>query len=404
MTIHIKNYNVSKYLIETCICQEVIGAENGKIALVIKSGLINEKRQCGIAHLTEHMLLSFEYENKYHSYFPYLFKAITSIDKTVFEFTCLPGDIFKIIKIIRQILTGQTLYESYLNDIKVDVISEYVKVSKDYLYRINELLLKKYKIAKTMPIGIPKTIYKITYAMIYRYFIENYRSSNSGLVVCGNIDYDRIEEYVNQLLTTSYDNNVVMKKKKYMDSKKRLWGRRKIVLENSIKNDSAELHVFSKIEVTRKCYEIVVDNIVFTILEEELGNKSNKTKIELNRFSKHNMFLHLTIANPQISYKSFLNKLKELECYIKKRDTNIINWLREIIDKYCALSLQQKIRLNDRFDQLIDLYLYGDIYYTEEDYRNILKEIRTGDVLKSLEKWIKQLANTRKCVVFELRG
>ena len=99
-----------------------------------------------------------------------------------------------------------------------------------------------------------------------------------------------------------------------------------------------------------------------------------------------------------------MNNLKELECYIKKRDTNIINWLREIIDKYCALSLQQKIRLNDRFDQLIDLYLYGDIYYTEEDYRNILKEIRTGDVLKSLEKWIKQLANTRKCVVFELRG
>lgn len=404
MGIYKKNYNTKKRLVETSICQEEIEAENVKIALVVKCGLINEKRQYGIAHLTEHMLLSFEYENKYHSYFSYSVKAITSIDKTIFEFTCLPEDIFNIIKIIRKILTGETLYESYLDDIKIDVIDEYVKVSNDYLYHINKFLLKNYKIVKTMPIGSPKEIYKVTYKMISEYFKENYIASNSGLIVCGNINHNIVEKCVDNLLAIDYINTGKINKKKQATYNKEFWNRKNIVLKHSIKNGLQEVHVFFRMPTSRGLYEIVVDNIVFTILEEKICDTFNKAKIEINRFSRYNMFFHLTISDTQASYAYLREILEKLKGIIRKKEPQLINCLKKMINDYYDLLLQHQNDLEDTLDQLIDLYLYDDEYYTENDYIDVLEKLQIDDIVGRLEKWIKQLLNRRKSVVFELRG
>lgn len=185
--------------------EEVQNSENAEVHLIVPCGSNNEEKgKIGISHLLEHLNLAFARHGAYRArvfgHTTYEYTKYTIICKNNYE------NIIEAIQKMVSILSGYELNEDNLEDIKNDVIFEIEQQKTNpYFYLRNQMLRRGLpkEICNILPVGEKKTIEKISFDNILRYFKQNYSQSNSAICISSKYDFS---EYIK-----SKDANAIVK-------------------------------------------------------------------------------------------------------------------------------------------------------------------------------------------------
>lgn len=183
------------------------------MALTVKVGsAVESEGKKGVAHLLEHLLMSFLTFDLYDDV-KYRAKAYTNFNETIFYIKC-PADelnLIKTLKIIFEIAQGKFVAEKYFQRAKTDVLNEIREVQKKQT--IISILLKQSGYSECLALGNEDDVLKLEYKDAKVFFEQYYSANIMSLAIVGDVPAS-IKTYVKALFTNlrSFPNTFVRKK------------------------------------------------------------------------------------------------------------------------------------------------------------------------------------------------
>lgn len=149
------------------------------LCLVVRHGSKRESKFPGVAHFLEHMLLEFDVHNNIS------LRGETNYDYTAFIIEGKKEIFDFLLENILIIATGKSLNKKNIENVRADIIDEYISTTKRCVYKLYKDVLHEYNIRSYLPIGKLENINKITYDDIVCFFNDGYKSNNLSLIVMG---------------------------------------------------------------------------------------------------------------------------------------------------------------------------------------------------------------------------
>jgi zinc protease len=169
------------------------------ISLALNIGsIVEDKNKRGLAHFVEHMCLGFDLEvlqlkRVYSDVF-----GRTDFNETVFVLKSDTYNIFNCLKLLKEIILGNTLKYENLDKVKKDVLKEYNLQKNKFDFRNN---LFKNMLAETerfgeIPIGNEFDIINFKYEDVIGFFSKWYNINNMSIIIVGDFDVLMIEKFI----------------------------------------------------------------------------------------------------------------------------------------------------------------------------------------------------------------
>lgn len=185
------------------------------MALVVKAGSLCESvGQRGIAHVLEHLLMSFWTFDLYKD-LKYRTKAYTDFNETIFYIKCPASETYlnKCIKILMCIAKGEFLNEKFFSRAKEDVLKEIKEESGKRT--IANVLLKDSGYDHYYALGNKDDILQMGYRDAISFFERFYSAKIMSLVVVGDLaDIAKLKQYIRKLFVDVQSFSVQIARKK----------------------------------------------------------------------------------------------------------------------------------------------------------------------------------------------
>ncbi len=371
--------------------------DNISLYLTIKLGSINErKNENGIAHLLEHMCLSYNryesedefFKNKLIKIDPnkFNYKGYTDFDRTILCITTKSNDYKNLsngIHILNKILNGDMLNKNLLESIKKDVIDEcnYYKNKATIQQKILSFITNNQ--INTLPMGNIESIANFTFEDLLEFHKENYIASKMAVIIIGNIDVIKTKKLITKNLCNKVPVLNRSKEKSFSFGNNRI---NKILIMNKNIAKYTEVKFFYnnqynnlsiKDKLIRYLFESMFKNYIkhkFKLYKLNMKEVLCENKI----ISKHYKFFIVLYKITEIknSINIYMYAIKEL----KKGGFNKgyydleINKFKHVIND--LYNQDFTINNDDIYEECLYNFLYDEsIFFIKEDYNLILNNI-----------------------------
>lgn len=373
------------------------------MALVVKVGSMCETiKQRGVAHLLEHLLMSFWTFDLYKD-IKYRTKAYTDFNETIFYIKCPVSEqnLKGCIQILQYIAQGKFLNKKFFTRAQEDVLRE-IREEKGK-QSITNILLKESEYDDFYALGDEDAVLQMGYGDVMSFFERYYSASIMSLVIMGDIVHmQELKEYIRKLFLNVQSFPMQMTRKKVFipDYKNR------IQYIQSTKDDinNSEINLIFKINkdtfITKE--EIVrneiIENIAFEIIISEFKTFLNRMKLEINiEFERKELSVFYMFYSVKIKTEPFSsNYVERMVCDIKtyidmqlnkkeyndKKIAQLINEYSEI--EYDSDLYYRVMGMHQMLLECIDMYTLEKPVITYEEkcllYTQVSKKIKTRDI------------------------
>lgn len=381
---------------EICFYQKFV-----TMALTVKVGSVLEHNgEKGIAHLLEHLLMSFLTFDLYHDV-RYRAKAYTDFNETIFYIKC-PADInnFKeILKIVYEIAKGKFIDEKYFQRAKTDVLNE-IRGEQKNQSMVNALLNKSEYLSH-LALGNEEDVMKMTYEDVKEFFEQNYFTNIMSLSIVGDVSVD-MKKYVIDLFT-NLDNGLRIRNRKtflipdykdeveYIDISEKGNSELSVIIKVRKAIFESKENI-AKIEIIEK----VALDLLITELEKYLKQKELDIKYEYKELDAFYIFYIIKIKKEKLDKNKSRELIDEIIYFLNNLsrqdidDTMICELLEQFYEiEYDEELYYQETGIHQQLLECIDYFIAGNPVMTYEErymlYKKISKEIKTEEVYKFLE-------------------
>lgn len=401
--ISIKNYKFQNNLSGIIAHTESLPVKNKRqfyASIVIKAGSLSDHSNPGIAHFTEHMLLTLDQVPEFNKCnLNFQLAGITGFDRTKYILRSTDSYIEQGITLLRNVAFGKYLNQLFLERVRENVIREY-----QYKILNNEVKMISYIIEGTnllghSPIGNLEYIRNFSYQKVVSFFKENYISNQTCICILSDLNSDRVAEKIcssfhtsvvdkSNILPDTYKNEI--KKKDNLN----IYEGYKINIQKIPTMPSNEMHFYIKSCINNySVEEFVLESIVSTLGTEclKVSFKDIKDiKCGINQFSKSYRYIHFTVT--------FTCKHE-----IKKESGNILKkfiykWINMCKNKNLLIEIKSEYKKKitstyqnpfDTLKEMEDTFIYKHCcYFTIREINEVIDQINIFNVADFLKNSI----------------
>ena len=385
------------------------------MSLTIKIGSIHEnKNENGLAHLLEHMHMSFHKFNLY-PHIRYKAEAYTDFFETIFYIKCFNDweNIYTCLEIFNFIARGRFLSELYFINTKNDVISEiidYMKYKQEE-NRLFSLLLNGSQYLDFLAIGDVKDVSNLSYEQLVQFYNTWYSGDLMSIAIVGDIkDINKLENNIksvfegisNRKLPMNYFNHDIPKYNNIKIHEIEIQEIKKNDLEIYFKVKKSEIISLNAIDIE------VMEAILFKAVEHKLKSFFEDLNIKVIEITCENV-------NLDMFHMFYVIKIdfKESKHIVMKDIVDLINTFFKSITIYMDNLFISTIRMElsnnidkrnyDYYDfvgmhslllECIDDYILGKPVYISSEkcklLKNSIKKMPLDNIHNYLKYWINQ--------------
>ncbi|MBZ9626342.1 insulinase family protein [Clostridium sp. FP2] len=370
--------------------------KNAQLFLIIKAGSINEnKKENGIAHLLEHMCLSYEkycndgefLKNNLINIEPNQFdySGYTDFDKTVLCIKSRENNCYTImdgICILSEIVKGNILKEDIFETIKRDVIDECNHFREENLLKEKMVSFLTNNKITNLPMGNIDDISNMKFQDLLRFHNENFIPSEVGIIIQGNINLIKTQEFISGKFDSIKDNKKIREEKHNIKHS----SNDRLLILNERKNKFIEIKFFYKfssaeLTIKDKLIKYFFENMIknYVGCKFELYNLNIKRLVCSDKIIKHDFkffILSYTIDKIKDSVEYFTNIINELK-------KNGFNKTEYQLEKNKLKNIMKQIYNESTIpsvDEIYESYFYNFLYnepifQIKKDYDLILSII-----------------------------
>lgn len=377
------------------------------LSLVVKVGSLNELiNQNGVAHLLEHINLSYEQYNEDNILFfnkirqeyikNFKYNGNTDFNRTIYNFsfsnTNTEQSVENGLYLLKEIINGEMLNKSAFDLVKTDVINEYIYYKKKTLRQLDLIKFITDNQVSTLPIGNLLNIKNSHFEDIVKFYKENYFLSKIGVIIIGNINTICTESFLTKILTNNEKKIQTNKLLKFVAPDSNSLS----ILDNGI-NEYTNIRFFYRYEdneltIKNQLVKYLLQNIIESYIKSkcDLYKINLKTIICSEKIISNNckfFILNFTIDKLNDGTNTLIkiinnfktDKIKNSEFEAKKTE------LHYIIDR-----LKDNLNCIDDnyiFNSLLCNFLYNEeIPFLYKDYGKIVNEINISDIETLINK------------------
>lgn len=377
------------------------------LSLVVKVGSLNELiNQNGVAHLLEHINLSYEQYNEDNILFfnkirqeyikNFKYNGNTDFNRTIYNFsfsnTNTEQSVENGLYLLKEIINGEMLNKSAFDLVKTDVINECIYYKKKTLRQLDLIKFITDNQVSTLPIGNLLNIKNSHFEDIVKFYKENYFLSKIGVIIIGNINTICTESFLTKILTNNEKKIQTNKLLKFVAPDSNSLS----ILDNGI-NEYTNIRFFYRYEdneltIKNQLVKYLLQNIIESYIKSkcDLYKINLKTIICSEKIISNNckfFILNFTIDKLNDGTNTLIkiinnfktDKIKNSEFEAKKTE------LHYIIDR-----LKDNLNCIDDnyiFNSLLCNFLYNEeIPFLYKDYGKIVNEINISDIETLINK------------------
>lgn len=395
--------------------------ENIKIVLTINAGATSEdKDQNGIAHLLEHMCMSyvkFKENNIFMNKFNrieanrYIFSGYTDFDRIILRIISKEYSTISMengVLLLEKIINGEMLKEELLKDIKKEVIDEIISFKKRNYIQSKIISFITEGRRKTLPMGNIKHIDNLEMKEILKFLKKIFTPSNIAIIIVGDIDIIKTENIIRKTFNSrNAKKNIEIKREMNIN-----YSRNEILTINDKFINYTTVKVYYKFickqtdineRLIKYFFEKMLQNRMkdkfksygFNLEEVTSEDKRNIDGLDYFVFIYKTNHLRDTIA----LYLNIIEDIK-LNGFIKKEYEKEIIELEEIMDTICLEEID--IDNVERCKAYIGNFIYNDIiFFVQEDYDLIINSIQNITIDKINQYMLSILKNNCRIVVLK---
>jgi len=380
-----KKMKIHEFSYDNKIISKIVYMDNNEKeclmgTLVVNIGALYDDKFKGAAHLLEHQLLSFDRipdDNK-HRY--YSVRGITNEYATIYRIKTRSGyeDIEELIKIIRNIISGNYLSINKFEMIKDDVIVEIDKLSEDVFnqYKYKSLYSIRNNLGYKAPLGSRNDILQMQYSDIVEFYRTNYMKANIAIYITGdvkNIQYtnELLQNYIASIRKDEWKGNNTL-----VDS---VVGEGDFLFRKS--NQEYEYYIMRKSVGSIK--ERCIEDILFIIFENKFSECWEIPIIDVACYREYGMGVSYIKICIKCAYEVNMEKstMKNILCNII--DIGLSGYF-EIVKENYIFYLETQLELDIEFvvDELVNNFIYNEAVFLPEKYLKELDNL-TSEELKA---------------------
>lgn len=405
--------------------------KRASINLVVNAGsLMEEDRQRGVAHFLEHMAFNGTETYPKNDLIKYLeslglsfggdLNAYTSFHETVYKLkipTNNPTDISKAVHILKEWGNNISFNEDDVKNERNIILEEWrgrQGLTERISFLKRNIIFGNSQYFSRMPIGDTNIIKNANSSLLKSFYHKWYQPKNFTIIAIGDFNIKDMEENI-KLEFSPLENSNFMKPKEYYLS--HLAESYTIFSDPELTKTTLEFTVIDKIssmDTFSKLKDSVIQNLFFNILNSRLyllSKKSDSPLISSGIYSyklgKNNEIISLTsqvkenkiLEANELIYQN-LNILSNFGPY----STELDNEKSELYTQIQAQNKNRKSLENETFfDEIKDLYTYGDTFLFPKDKLDLLDKIFPTITTADIELYAKNYYNKDKAL-FLLSG
>lgn len=363
-------------------------------SLVVKIGSLGDPMgKSGLAHFLEHMNMNFdkyrtlEKEHSYNCCYAY-----TNYFETVYIVHALPFTLSQSLKILQDIISGKYLVENKLEEVRKDIITEWVRKNGSMQDEITKILYSGSVYKELVPIGAFDDINMISYKELHKFFLKWYQPENMQIQIVSNNNEKRYNGVIkeNGFQETHFDRE----EKSYLQSSQDYIHFEKEMISTLCTGKVCEgvykiyynvlydkmLQYRSVTELNCECLLNIISDVLSLYLKQHKQIEELRS-VECVNLSRNMVIMHieLKVRESKNNIDYFIqNYMKDLEAWLNKNykflikqylnmseDNRKVDTLEDIMEKMNLHFVFERPFLNLRDEQIILKELIGKLTVNE---------------------------------------
>lgn len=364
---------------------------NKKSAIImsINIGSNQDGDQLGIAHLLEHMLLSFDRFRSDDNVANYTITGKTNFDTTVYTIVSDDNkdDVEQGFCVMSKIKNGTFLNENRFSVIKEDVMNEILYTENKKLENeLFELLFENEESKMNPPVGNYDCVAKINFKDLCNFFEDTYRNADYKLALLSDLNSEYIKRmfsglFVERRLDLSPSKIVGINEKKMF-----IWDFRKgLGIYIKLSSDSFFNRTVSN-RVVEDMSSMVIEELLPEYIKQDVVVHCQKL-----RYSKYRQFLSIEMFVKHEEEKNML-----IRCDGKKWLWGFIDFLYSKVKREKFESWKEEYRkylsglvisFDEQIKDITNGIIFGDVVFDQDVYIRALELVEMKDLQEKIAEW-----------------